>query len=199
MLQHKRGDESPLGVNLADRKVVKDNLSVYQEVKRFADSVFSSIIIVHSGSDGTLDEVVNQLISINDQRLCIENKPVKGLSCETCLGNLPDDIKYIFAATGLSGFVLDFGHAVCAANTHGMDHFRLINELLSLHPVVFHLSDGDIFSEKDMHLNIGKGNFGIKDFYRLVPKCSNLTIETPREPTSGLGDFQKDVGILNVS
>ena len=64
-------------------------------------------------------------------------------------------------------------------------------------PKVFHLSDGDSFSEKDVHYNLGKGDFRLAEFLSIVPDSGLLTIETPRDPLKGFEDFINDINFLN--
>jgi len=184
-------------VNIANASFADYNIQVYEEVKQFADILCSPVIIVHSGHSGTLEEAIRQIKLINDQRICIENKPIKGLSGEVCIGNSPKDIETVLSFAGLSGFVLDFGHAVCASRTLGLDPLIFIKKFISLNPRIFHLSDGNVFSEVDAHLNLGKGNFMISDFINLLPAYSNLTLETPINKDNGLNDFKKDTDYLN--
>ena len=37
------------------------------------------------------------------------------------------------------------------------------------HPKKFHLSDGDVFSEKDLHFNLGKRNMDLVGFLSVIP------------------------------
>lgn len=185
------------GVNIADQSLRQSNLRAYEEVKAFADLLLSQIIIVHGGCDGSLDETLSQLQKIHDPRLFIENKPVRGLGGETCRGCSPEEIRSIRDMGGVQGFVLDFGHAVYAARSLKMDPMDLIEEYLQMHPDLFHLSDGHDDSEQDMHLNLGKGNFDIEAFCRLIPANGMLTLETPRTPNSGFNDFIQDVRFFN--
>lgn len=184
------------GVNLAVNGLRKSNILVYNEVKKFADTLSSMIIIVHSGCNGTINEVINQLELINEERVCVENKPLKGLRGEICQGSSPREFKKLFDAGVLKGIVLDFGHAVNAAFSLGIHHMKMIEDFMHFDPVLFHLSDGDTASEKDVHLHLGQGNFNIKEFIEIIPKNRFLTLETPRDPSIGVADFLKNVSFL---
>jgi len=63
-------------------------------------------------------------------------------------------------------------------------------------PKVFHLSDGDISSEKDVHFNLGNGNLNLSEFISVIPEGGFVTIETPRDSSRGLEDFVNDVHYL---
>ena len=185
------------GVNLADYRLRKSNQEVYEEVKRFSDRISASIIIVHGGCDGALEEVIDQLRLINDARIWIENKPLKGLNGEVCLGCSPEELKRIFDEEVVTGSVLDFGHAVCAAQSFGLDHLEMIDRFMKFNPMLFHVSDGDRNSEKDVHLNLGKGDLNIKKFFSVIPDKGMVTLETPRGEKPGLLDFVDDVSYLS--
>ncbi len=186
------------GVNLADRSLRKNNQTVYDEVKRYADLLASPHIIVHPGNNGELDEIINQLLLINDERICLENKPVRGISGETCLGSVPAEIEKILSATRLKGFVLDFGHAAYASRTVGCNLFEMIVDLMEFNPLLFHLADGSLTSEKDMHLNLGEGNLPLSCLLSFVVGDCMVTLETPRHSESGLDDFADDVLFLRT-
>ncbi len=184
------------GVNLADPERMPSNLEAYQEAKRFADALSAEVIIAHGGCDGSIDEAIRQLRMISDERICIENKPVKGLKGEECRGSSSEEIKRIITEGGASGFVLDFGHAVYAARSLGISPVGLIKEFLDFSPRLYHLADGDKGSEVDVHLNLGRGDFDLKELLSFVPVDSMLTIETPRDPSKGLHDFVRDIGYV---
>jgi endonuclease IV len=175
----------------------KKNQEAYEEVKRFSDRISSSIIIAHGGCDGSLEELIHQLRMINDARIIIENKPLKGLNGEVCRGCSPEEFKMIFDEGVVSGSVLDFGHALCAALSFGLDHLEMIEEFMKFNPMLFHLSDGERSSEKDTHFNFGKGNLNLHRLVSVVPEGGLLTIETPRDSSKGLKDFVDDVNYLH--
>ena len=74
---------------------------------------------------------------------------------------------------------------------------ELVTEFLAFEAEVFHLSDGDQYSEKDTHYNIGKGNLELKEFLCVIPQDAYLTLEIPCDYSSGLGgDFVQDTHLL---
>ena len=185
------------GINLSLDSQWGENRALFKETQRFADLLESEIIIVHGGHSGTLHETIRQIMLFNEDRICLENKPKIGLNNEYCIGWSPDEFKRVADAGVLtSGIVLDFGHAICAAFSLGRDYMELVNEFLLFKPRVFHLSDGNIASEKDCHLNIGQGNFKIADLISVVPENAYVTLETPRNNLNGINDFIKDISCI---
>jgi deoxyribonuclease IV len=178
-------------VNLAQKVKRVQNLKGYEQAKKYADALNSEIIIVHSGNDGDINESISQVKEINDSRICIENKPKKGLNGEICIGHSYSEMQYIISSVGNAGFVLDMGHALYASNTHGTTWQQDIEEYLTLEPKMFHFSDGDISSEKDLHLNLSKGNFDLKNMLKKIKADSKISLETPRK--NGVEDFILDV------
>lgn len=181
------------GINIAQESKRIANRYHFKESQMFADRLGSEIIIVHGGNNGTIEETILQIKSFNDVRIIVENKPKIGIMDEDCVGWSPGEFKYMEAEGILSGFALDFTHAACAACSQKISAMGIINDLIAFHPKVYHLSDGDISSEKDKHYNLGKGNFNLHKFLSVIPDGAMVTLETPRKPASGLEDFINDV------
>ncbi len=185
------------GVNLAQAGMKKVNLQHLRETQLFADDLQSDIIILHGGNNGSIDETIDQIECLQDNRIAFENKPKIGASNELCIGWSPAEFQKIADAGHLSGFVLDFAHAACAARAEGIDEVQMIESFLAFHPILFHLSDGDSLSEKDNHLNLGKGNRDLGFYVGCVPPGGSITLETPRNPATGLDEFIEDVVFLS--
>ncbi len=184
------------GTNLAQAESWEINLKNFNEARIFADRLGSAMIILHGGNNGSIDETIRQLRLLDDSRIAIENKPKIGINNETCVGWSPSEFHQMADAGVLHGTALDFVHACCAAKSSGADAMELVREFMAFNPKVFHLSDGDALSEKDVHINMGKGNLDIAGFLCVFPEGALVTIETPRDPSKGLGDFVKDVIFL---
>lgn len=184
---------SAAGLNLAcvaNRELNKNKIS---EAIKFADALKAKYIIFHSGTNGMPNEVVTQLKPFADERFLIENKPIRGLDGSTCVGIVYGDLKLIIDGIGKgTGFCLDFGHAICAANTLKKEPFAFIDELRKLNPRVYHLTDGDYQSELDSHLHYGKGSFPLKELLALVPDDGMVTNEAKRERIANLLEFYDD-------
>ena len=184
------------GVNLAQKEKWETNLQHFNETQRFTDELGSDIIIVHGGNNGSFEETIRQIRLLDDQRIILENKPKRGLFDEECVGWSPSEFQMALKTDAISGTALDFVHATCAACSLQVETITLINEFLKFNPKIFHLSDGDTQSQKDTHLNFGKGNLNLKEFLASIPNGGLLTLETPRDPAKGLNDFVNDVIFL---
>jgi endonuclease IV len=183
---------SMAGMNLSLKEHRKTNEEKLRETFRFVDTLNAKYIIFHSGLNGTVGETIYQLRSFIDPRCLIENKPIKGLNNERCVGSTLDELSYITRELN-AGFCLDFGHAICAANSLQKEPLRYIKELLSLKPVMYHLTDGDYQSEYDSHLHYGEGNFPIDDMLKLVPCDAKITNEAKHNSDNDLSDFRDDI------
>lgn len=188
---------SAAGLNLANVANRKTNEPKIAESIRFADELKAKYIIFHSGTNGMPGEVVAQLTPFADERFLIENKPIRGLDGSTCVGSVYGDLNLIIDGIGKGcGFCLDFGHAICAANTLKKEPLAFINELCKLNPRVYHLTDGDYQSELDSHLHYGAGSFPLKQLLALIPDGGNVTNEAKRFNNTTLSEFEEDTKIL---
>lgn len=186
------------GFNLAKPELRAANAEKFAEVERFADRLSASVIVTHGGNRGPLEEALSQAAAINSPRMYIENKPMLSLTGGLCLGHAPDQIRQFLTVGGARGFVLDFGHATCAANSAGVDPFDHLAGFAALGPEVFHIGDGYRTSEKDHHLNFGDGDFDLPRLLQLVPDNATLTIETPTDLSLGLEDFRRNAEVLSA-
>lgn len=178
-------------MNLSLKEQRNSNTKKLRETFQFANSLHTEHIIFHSGIDGDIEEAVCQLRPFMDSRCLIENKPIKGLNNEKCIGTKPTEIKYMLNKLK-AGFCLDFGHAICAANSLKRDPMTLIKEFMALGPSMYHLTDGDYTSEYDSHLHYGKGTFPVKELLKLVPNTAKLTNEAKHDSSENLDDFMED-------
>lgn len=181
------------GINLAQPERWQTNHDNFVDSKLFADALGADIIIVHGGTNGSIIETIRQIRLLNDPRIALENKPKIGSQNEICIGWSADDFRLAMEAGVLHGTVLDFGHAACAAQSIGVNPMSIVIDLMEFDPLLFHLSDGEASSEKDIHLNFGKGNLALRGFISVIPKGAYVTIETPRHG----GDFENFVGDVN--
>jgi len=187
-------------LNLAKISSYERNMKLYQETKRFADLLSVDYIIFHPGVDGDITETVRQLNQIGDKRIIIENKPYYAMDSKlVCNCNSPEDMSFLIQETGL-GFCLDVGHAFCSAKAREVDELIFLKEFMSLQPKLFHLSDGLIDSVFDEHLNIGKGNYPLKDILKTIGANKQITIETNKNSQTNLEDFKQDVkNLINIT
>ncbi len=184
------------GINLAQAVKEKNNLYYFEEVKNYADTLNVNWIIVHGGNNGLLSETIRQISLLADKRIIVENKPKIGLNDEVCIGWSPDDFRKIADAGLLNGMALDFAHASCAALSENMNERKMIEDFMFFSPQIYHLSDGYASSEKDTHLNLGKGDRDIRFYINCIPTDGLVTVETPRDPSRGIEDFIMDVSFM---
>jgi len=184
------------GMNLSLLEERENNKKKIQETFQFADALKSEYIIFHSGVNGKVEETINQLRPFIDSRCLIENKPMRGLNDEKCLGSTPEEIKYILNELQ-AGFCLDFGHAICTANSLKKEPLEFIKELLPFNPRLYHLTDGDYKSEKDTHMHYGEGTFPLKELLKMIPNGAKVTNEAKHNSDINLNDFKED--FLNIN
>lgn len=184
------------GINFAQADKWETNYKNFKETQQFADTLGSEIIIVHGGNNGSFDETVRQLKLLNENRIVLENKPKIGIADELCVGWSLLEFRHAIDSGVVHGTALDFGHATCAAASMRVDVMGVVQGFMEFNPKIYHLADGDVLSEKDMHLNLGKGNFNLAELIAVIPPDAYLTIETARKRSNGLKDFIEDVLLL---
>ena len=118
---------------------------------------------------------------ISDSRLLIENMPKVGLDGEVMIGYSPGQIEGLIGDSDM-GRCLDFGHAVKAAVSLGVDYKECVKRFMGLKPRVFHVSDGMLSGERDEHLGIGEGEYDLGFLMGCVGRSGMemVTVETPR-------------------
>jgi endonuclease IV len=179
------------GMNIACISERENNKMKLKEVFQFADALKAEFIIFHSGVNGIIEETISQLRPFVDFRCLIENKPARGLNNEKCLGSTPKEISYVMDELQM-GFCLDFGHAICTANSLKQEPIELIWEFLTLAPRMYHLTDGDYASEYDSHLHYGKGTFPINELLKMITAEAKVTNEARHDSDSSLDDYKTD-------
>ncbi len=184
------------GFNLAQAEKWEINYQNFYHSKLFSDTFNSDIIIVHGGNNGSFNETIRQIKLLNENKIVLENKPKVGLQNEQCVGCTPSEFHLASEAGILHGTVLDFVHAVCTANSLGIDKMEIIRDFMVFNPKIFHIADGYTSSEKDIHLNLGKGNLNLAEFLSVIPHGGLVTIETPHDKFRGLEDFVNNVNFL---
>ena len=188
------------GVNLAAADRESYNRETFAAVRKFADALSATDIIVHGGALGSIAEIVRQLKLINDQRILIENKPYRPIDRSNIklAGSTPEEIGEIIAGADC-GFCLDIGHMVASANAHNADWRDYFKSFLELKPKMFHLSDLQADSDIDQHLHLGRGDLPICEILPQLSPDAVISIETTRDSNNDLADFEKDVEWLRKS
>lgn len=188
------------GFNLAKAEKKDSNRQIFDEVKKFADALNAKYIIIHGGIDGNIEETARQLAALQEPRALIENKPYIALPNRMggnfCRGYNPAEIKLVKDVAGC-GFCLDFGHAICAANSLTKEVYAYIEDFFALQPDMYHLTDvKDITSPYDAHPHLGEGQLDLKRILHLIPAGKNITVETDKNSKTSLDDFKKDMQCL---
>jgi len=186
--------------NLAKKEYFNSNVNIYQEVKRFADTLAVKFIIFHGGVDGDIEETARQLKSLDEPGALIENKPYKALpnnmGANICRGYNIEEIHYVLEQAKC-GFCLDIGHAICSANSQKKEIYAYVDEFMELKPLMFHLADSDdINSEFDSHAHLGRGNLDMARIVNKIPNNAMITIETNKNADMSLDDFREDVNSI---
>lgn len=185
-------------MNLSKYEYKNSNYDKYKEVKAYADELNADVIVFHGGAGGDYKETAKQLKDFHDNRIIIENKPYDTLSFvneDYYVGSKYDELKYIIEYVGC-GFCLDIGHAICSANSQGIEPYSYIEKLVSLNPKRIHLSDIDTGSKYDQHLNYGEGNLDFTRMLSIIPEGINITIETKKTSEKSLCDYSNDASYL---
>ena len=175
------------GVNIGDPAANEYSLQKINESITWADRLDAKHLILHAGH-GSMQHAINLLRELSDSRLLIENMPKVGLGGEAMIGYSPEQIKELIEDSDI-GLCLDFGHAVKAAMSLGVDYKKYMQGFMGLEPKMFHISDGKLSEERDEHLGIGEGEY---DFEFLMGCIYNnrtmnyLTLETPRTKSNSL-------------
>ena len=169
-----------LGLNIADKKKKEFNLKVINQSIEWANKLNAKYLILHPGFE-EIEIAKDFLTKINDKRILIENMPKFGNDNEKMIGFTPEEIKEL--KKDKFGFCLDFGHAIKAAASLKRDYKQYIKEFLKLNPQVFHISDGMLNKEHDVHLDIGRGEYDLKFLANCIKenKSKYLTLETPKD------------------
>lgn len=185
------------GLNIADFKKQEFNLKIIDDCIQWADKLNARYMVLHPGY-GSIDNSIEFLELIDDDRIVIENMPKIGLKDEYMVGYSPHEMELLMGSK--YSFCLDLGHAIKAAKSQEKDYMSYIMSFLKLKPKMFHICDGMLDKEKDEHLNIGAGEFDFNFLLRSVLDNSGeyITMETPRNNLSSLDEDLVNIGQLRL-
>jgi deoxyribonuclease-4 len=183
-------------LNIADNKLFDYNLRVIRENIKWANKLDAKFMILHPGF-GDLNQALKFVSGIDDERILIENFPRIGVNNEDLLGYSVEHLELLMNQR--FGLCLDFTHAVKAAISLGQNYKDFILDLAEFEPKMFHLSDGDLVTEKDLHLNLGDGDFDLSFLIDVMKSVKRgvfgpVTLETPRGDSNS---FDEDLRNLN--
>ena len=187
------------GVNIGDPASKKYTLQMINESITWADQLNAKHLILHAGH-GSMQHATDLLREMSDSRLLIENMPIVGLDDEAMIGYSPAQIEELIGDSDM-GLCLDFGHAVKAAVSLGVDYKEYVKGFVGLKPKVFHVSDGTLSEEKDEHMGIGGGEYDFEFLMGCVGMSGSkmVTIECPREVQDFLAEDVENVNTLNAT
>jgi deoxyribonuclease-4 len=168
------------GVNIGDPAAKEYTLQKINESTAWADKLNAKHLILHAGHS-SMQHATDLLRGLSDSRLLIENMPKVGLGCEAMIGYSPAQIEDLIGNSDM-GLCLDFGHAVKAAVSLGVDYKEYVQGFMGLEPRVFHVSDGTLSGVRDEHLGIGEGEYDFGFLMECVERsgAGAVTVETPR-------------------
>ena len=182
------------GLNLAIENKFEFNKKIYEQVDIFRLELNAEYTIVHSGIEGSIEEVIRQLNIIKPKNFIIENKPYRAPLGEKklCRGYSVEEISKVINETGC-GFCLDIGHAICTANSIGEEPYTYLKKFNNLNPVICHISGNDINSTVDKHLHLSQGNYNFKEIFNIISDNNYISIETNKDSKTNLNDFEEDI------
>jgi len=169
------------GVNVGDPATKEYTLQKINESIIWADRLDAKYLILHAGH-GSMQHATNLLREVSDNQLLIENMPKVGLGGEAMIGYSPAQIEELIGDSDM-GLCLDFGHAVKAAVSLGVDYKEYVQGFMGFKPSVVHVSDGTLSEERDEHLGIGEGEYDFGFIWQLMNLNASVskycTLETP--------------------
>jgi sugar phosphate isomerase/epimerase len=180
------------GINNSDKNNYKKNLDSINYAKKIADMTNSKKIIIHPGElmneNCSFDNSIEFIKENYDKRFLVENMPgnkkFKRL-CET-----PEEIKEYMKKTG-AGLCLDINHAILKAQLLKIDYIDFIKDLIKIKPKHYHIGGQDILKNIE-HICFKESNYNLKKVINILPKDSNLTMETETD----INKTNDDINIL---
>ncbi|MBP5399707.1 MAG: hypothetical protein J6Y53_04755 [Alphaproteobacteria bacterium] len=172
-----------MNFDVGNRELEASNRKIFENVQFVADLLNAKTVVVHAGcrkENAPLKETVRQFRLFDDERIVVENLPVVAEEGLKLSGNTPEEIAFIKENCGC-GFCFDFSHALCAANSLGLDVEKQLQGFFDLKPDVYHLCDGLVDEIDDKHLHYGKGNYPLEHFLNdYTSNNAYITMETGR-------------------
>jgi deoxyribonuclease-4 len=176
------------GTNIGQKSMANKTLQNIEQSIQWADRLNAEYIIVHAGYD-CMEDAINMLHDLKDDRILIENMPCTGLNNESMIGYSPEQIQSLISINN-HGFCLDVGHALKAGGKLNLNPYIYIDKFINMPPSMFHICDGIIENERDEHLNINNGKYDFNVLFNKIPLNSKITLETPKSSDNSLcGDI----------
>ena len=165
------------GLDIGSREKEKQSLKLIKASLKVADVLGASIVIIHAGT-GSLQQAKKVLSKVRDERVVIENMPVRGIKGEACVGYDVESIRELIGSR--FALCLDINHCVKASIELGVEPLKLLLGFLELKPVMAHVADGRFSNPVDEHLHLGEGDYDLARLLKEVKNVPRLTLETPR-------------------
>lgn len=185
-----------------------DKNEVFQKslksIKEVSEVVNSSLIIVHPGvqtidlRQKLFDIVIANLKEIQELGLeiILENVPALALDSSTkMVASKYEDFKYVTNAAKTL-VCIDVTHTICSANAYNIDPLIYLKKFIELDPFMIHFCNGNLESLVDLHLDIDKGNFPLKEILRMIPRNASISLETPKTDFKGLTNDVRNLELL---
>jgi deoxyribonuclease-4 len=181
-------------VNIANKNNHAFSLEVIHNCIEWANMLDAQYLVLHPGY-GDIEQSMELLEKLDDERILIENMPKKGINDELMIGYSPEQIEKLM--NNKFGFCFDLNHAIKAAISLGTDYKDFIDSFIhKFSPHYYHISDGNLNEETDLHLNICEGDYDFKSIFELMNDSCDyyMTVETPR---LNIHSFEEDINNLN--
>jgi endonuclease IV len=167
-------------MNPADKTKKDINLKSINYAIKIANLANSKKIIFHPGvienKNCSFEEAVSFINNIQDERIIIENLPLKEES-SISLCSTPKNTKKLLKETG-KGFCFDVNHSILTSIFLKKNLNYFTKEFLKINPTHFHIGGQKIkFPFKD-HLSFKNSELNIKEILDLYPKNAEITLET---------------------
>ena len=180
-------------VNFADPSCREWNLRCLTEALEAAEKLGSPTVVVHPTGDlrgGSRDTAKELLSHVADYHILLENLPELNMECETRACWNAEEMQG-FLSFGF-GFCMDFGHAIASAAAQGIDYKPFVERFLELEPHYFHVSNGLVRSEQDLHMPLDEGEFDLEFFRECILKSKQpeVVLETPFDAEQNLWEYE---------
>jgi sugar phosphate isomerase/epimerase len=180
-------------VNFANPRIEEWNLRCLSEALEAADKLNSPTVVLHPTGDlreGARDSSKELLSRVADYGILLENLPELNFESGTRACWNAEEMRE-FLSLGF-GFCFDFGHAIASAAAQDIDYKPFVERFLALDPHYFHVSNGLVRSEQDLHMPLHEGEFDMV-FFRdciLKSKRPEVVLETPFNAEQNLWEYE---------
>jgi uncharacterized protein (UPF0276 family) len=184
------------GVNPTDSSIKNNNLKSLNFARNIADLAKAEKIVFHLGGIeknnpySSIENAINLVREVNDERILIENLPqLDEMSNYIRLCKTPKEIKKLMKETK-SGFCFDINHALRNIKNFDGD-YNFIKEYIKLNPKHYHIGGQNLNTMED-HLSFEKSNLNLRKIFSHYPKDAEITLETEAD----MYKIEKDLEIV---